>query len=590
LRPVHRIAFACPSGTVISAGDTQLNAALARSTYGIDGSGVQIGVLSDSYNKDTTAVTHAVDDIASGDLPGIGNPCGFTSAVNVLPGQEDPSGYDEGRAIMQIVHDIAPGATLSFATADNGLYSFADNIRNLRSAGADIIVDDVAYYDEPFFQEGPVNVAISDVVSAGALYFTAAGNDNLIINGHNISSYEAPAYRPTSCPAGVTTWASSPARGWTYMDCHNFEPSSGSNAMSRITIDSGCSVTVNFQWNEPWNGVTTDMDFFVLNAAGAVVAASYYYNVDSEPFEIIPNDYSGEGQIYNASGLPANFYLVIARYSGSAPPRLKYVFMQNGLSCITSVQYNTSNGGDIVGPSIYGHSSTRDGFSVAAVPYYDSNTPEFYTSRGPATHYFGPVVDDTPASAITPYVLQQPDFAATDGGCTTFFYPPLDSGCYRFYGTSAAAPHAAAVTALLKQKANQLSMSLSPTVTKHVLQTSAQTVSGGDINSTGGGLLDANAGVARLLSLEPVIRIQGSTIVGGYTTVQAAYNNTAVSGDVIEMISTTFNESLLFNAGKDFTLRGGFSSEFPSQSGITTVHGTLTINNGKVTIDRLVLR
>jgi hypothetical protein len=271
---------------------------------------------------------------------------------------------------------------------------------------------------------------------------------------------------------------------------------------------------------------------------------------------------------------------------------LKYVFMQNGDSCITSVQYNTSNGGDIVGPTLTGHASTRDGFSVAAVPFDNSNIPEDYTSRGPATHYFGPVSDYVNiAGAITPEVIQQPDFAATDGGCTTFF-GDLDSAvpCYRFYGTSAAAPHAAAVAVLLKQKANQSSMSFSRTVARHVLQVSARTVSGGDLNSVGAGLLDANAAVARLLSLEPVIRVQGSTVVGGYTAIQTAYADSASSGDVIEMISGTFNETLLFNASRDVTLRGGYPPEFPSQSGITTVHGTLTISMGKVTIDRLVLR
>jgi hypothetical protein len=560
----------CPTGAAVSEGIAQLNAALARSNYGIDGSGVQVGILSDSYNQHTT-ITSAAGDVISGDLPGAANTCGYTTEVNVF--QDYTSGIDEGRAMTQIVHDLAPGSAKSFATAYYGVFAFADNIRNLRSAGADIIADDVYYFAEPFFQEGPVNVAISDVVSAGALHFTSAGNANLIINGNNISSYEAQNYRPTACPVPLTGVG---------LDCHNFDPSGGVSSTSSITLGNSCKVVIDFQWNEPWYGVITDFDIYLIDASNTQVASSKNRNIIStqEPFEFL--------SYTNNTGGPANFRIVINRYSGSGMPRLKYVFLQNGNACISSVQYNTSNGSDIVGPSLNGHSASDDGFSVAAVPYYNSNTPESYSSHGPATHYYGPVVGTTPASAIAPDVLQQPDFAATDGGCNTFF-GGFSAGCYRFYGTSAAAPHAAAVTALLKQRANQLSMPLTRMVTKYVLQTTARTVIGGDINSVGAGLIDANAAVAKLSNLEPVIRIKSSTIVGGYSAIQTAYDNSSSSGDIIEMIATAFPGDLFFNASRDVILSGGYASGYSSQTGNTVVQGTLRISNGTVTVDRLVL-
>jgi hypothetical protein len=170
-------ASTCPVGTAVSEGDVQLNASTARSTYSVNGSGVKVGILSDSFDADASAVTHAAGDVASGDLPGAANTCGFITPVQVISETLAPgTATDEGRAMVQIVHDLAPGATLAFATAHNGIYKFADNIRALRTAGADIIADDVTYFVEPMFQEGPVATAIGDVTHAGSIYVTSAGN------------------------------------------------------------------------------------------------------------------------------------------------------------------------------------------------------------------------------------------------------------------------------------------------------------------------------------------------------------------------------------------------------------------------------
>ena len=90
-----------------SQGDHALRADVARSTFGLDGSGVKVGVLSNSYNCQGGADA----DKASGDLP---------ASVEVIQDETDlgcASGTDEGRAMLQIVHDVAPGADLAFATA-----------------------------------------------------------------------------------------------------------------------------------------------------------------------------------------------------------------------------------------------------------------------------------------------------------------------------------------------------------------------------------------------------------------------------------------------------------------------------------------
>jgi hypothetical protein len=65
---------------------------------GVDGSGITVGVMSDSYDTNV-APNSAALDIASGDLPGVGNPAGNTEPVVVL--QDSPARTDEGRAMLQ---------------------------------------------------------------------------------------------------------------------------------------------------------------------------------------------------------------------------------------------------------------------------------------------------------------------------------------------------------------------------------------------------------------------------------------------------------------------------------------------------------
>src|SRR5262249_55210008 len=152
-----------------------------------------------------------------------------------------------------------------------------------------------------------------------------------------------------------------------------------------------------------------------------------------EPFEFF--NYT------NTTGAAQTVKLVIARFSSAAPgtPRLKYVL--TGASGISSVQFPTSSGGDVVGPTIFGHNGAAGAMSIAAVPFFDSSSIETFSSRGPVTHYFGPVTSTTPAAALgSPQTLAKPDAAATDGAATSFF-AQLIGGVWRFFGTSEAAPH-----------------------------------------------------------------------------------------------------------------------------------------------------
>src|SRR4030095_12746096 len=155
------------AGTVTSKGDVAHNVAAARNFFGVSGRGVKIGVLSDS-------VDFLAQSIATGNLP---------PDVTVLPGQSGVPGSGEGTAMLEIVYGMAPGAKLFFPTAFNSIESFADNIRALRAAGCDIIVDDIIYFAESPFDDDIVTTAVNDVIGDGAMYFSSAGNEGNFNDG-----------------------------------------------------------------------------------------------------------------------------------------------------------------------------------------------------------------------------------------------------------------------------------------------------------------------------------------------------------------------------------------------------------------------
>ena len=152
----------------------------------LTGKGVTIGALSDSYDIATSDVTgkplkiHAAQDVRSGDLPGRQNPRNTQPVVVIQDGIDPVVDTDEGRAMLQIAHDVAPGSKLCFATADTGQVGYAANIRRLVNrkgrCGANVLVDDVVYFDEPMFSDSVLSDAVDDVAAKGVDYFSAAGN------------------------------------------------------------------------------------------------------------------------------------------------------------------------------------------------------------------------------------------------------------------------------------------------------------------------------------------------------------------------------------------------------------------------------
>ncbi len=495
----------CEGGSVISEGLGQLKVDEAREDFGLRGEGITVGVLSDSFNVATEAAdesgpvaTHAQQDIVSNDLPGAAGTCsGQQLPVGVLAEGPTSAGEDEGRAMLQIVHDLAPHASLAFATAFKSEESFAQNIERLAKpvsesgAGADVIVDDVAWFEEPFFQDGPVAVAINNVTAEGVIYLTAAGNDNLFDSeGHEIASWEAPQFRDSGgCPVALVTFEEEIGVPINPTHCMDFNSGGGIDRTFEITVAPGARLLVDLQWAEPWEGVNTDLDAFLLGPEGNVIEVGGEDNIaNGRPFEPIEWE--------NETASAAHVQLVINRYSGGSP-RLKFDLLENGRG-VTATEYPESTGGDVVGPTVFGHAGDASAISLGAVPYDSSATPEVYSSRGPVTHYFEPVEGTAPAAELgSPETIPKPDLVATDCGATTFFAQKI-GGVWRFCGTSAAAPHAAAVATLLLQG----QPGATPTQIRTAMTDSATPVGAFPPEAVGAGLVDANDAM-ELLGVSP---------------------------------------------------------------------------------------
>ena len=427
----------CEGGTVLSEGIDQLGIVTqpgnvgVREAFGTRGAGETIGVLSDSYNvattiegSETAIPTHAAEDIQSDNLTGAENNCsGQQMPVNVL--EDGPAGsHDEGRAMLQIIHDIAPHANLAFATAFNGELSFAQNIERLAApvsaggAGANVIVDDVSYFEEPMFQDGPVAAAVAKVTAAGVTYLSSAGNNNVgSAKEPGIGSWETPEFRDTENPAYCPIPVGVAAR-----HCLDFNPGAGEDNTFGITIEKDKPIRIAVGWSEPWYGVKADLDAYLLRyvpeelakvpGETEVVSLDNRGDVNGKPAAFVAWQNTEPPEI---EGETEEVMLVVNRCFGNAcdpeasstaKPRVKLILLQNG-SPVFETEYEESKGGDVVGPTIFGHNGTASAITVGASSFSSDGVhinaegiPENYSSHGPETHYYGPVLSSTPAAEL----------------------------------------------------------------------------------------------------------------------------------------------------------------------------------------------
>ena len=388
------------TGAIVSEGDKAHQADQARATYKATGKGIKIGVISDSSEEFQRLKT-------TGELP---------ADATILKGQEG-TGESEGTAMMEIIHDLAPDAKLEFATAKPTANQMAKNILALQKDGCNIIVDDISFANETPYQEDVVSAAIRQVSALGVVYLTSIGNSG------NFSNPNSPFYPFTQVWDGNFVDG-----GKDDTNSFIFNDFTSKGDITNPALAGSDSTLAVLYWADPAGKSGNDYNLIKYDKDGNLVGASVTkQNGNGQAIEFLVS--AGSGDFFavtrpvNSKRLPIR----LALFGGTQTAYWQYSF----------------------GPTGFGHNVSEFALSVGASPananaggpfpgpFTKDSKLEYFSSTGPRTLFF------TPDGAPQTRKILKPDIVAADGvrTATSNLFDP-------FYGTSAAAPHAAAIAAL----------------------------------------------------------------------------------------------------------------------------------------------
>ena len=469
------------------------------------GKGITVGVLSTSYNclnkiknPKMPDITEA-DDINNGEVP---NDVYVVKEV----GKCYTSSNDEGRAMIQLIHDIAPDAKIAFYGPDS-ITDFAQGIQTLalpkgqfdafgrEGAGADVIVDDLYFHAEPFFEIGLVGESIRQVVAKGVPYFATAGNTTKNGNG-GIYSNTHPQFVPYA-PARDSAYRGNNAKILKVGDGEN-------DTILPVTLKNNGTQRIGIWWNQSYaGGNQSDMVACLTQQSGKRISSSNWcvrQPLGQDPMILL--------SITLPDAAPSGVYGIQLFHNGGVTPGIIKVM---GFKQAAVDSLGTLSG------TVKGHSATPEAFTLGAADF--AKTPQCSTTaievkmESFSSHGNTPLLFDSAGKSI--YLIpNKPDATAIDGVSTSFFSSAIpaadklpvfkDPACdytspYAFYGTSAAAPDAAATAALILQD----NPGMTPKALYQVLKQTATPVGAspeeGNYNYvSGSGLINAEKAITTL--------------------------------------------------------------------------------------------
>ena len=483
---IERLSPRQTNKSTMSEGTVAHRAKAAWKDFGVTGRGIKVGVISDSARYWTTMRD-------SGDLP---------SNITIMPGSDSSGQTGEGSGMMEIVYDMAPDAQLYFADSGGMQEKMADNILALRQAGCRVIVDDISYWTEPVFQDGPIAIAVNSVVDDGCVYLSSAGNNRVSIeNGTKVISSIWEGDFVAATPSQINEvgflakYGISPNADGSldingcsyYVHCFN-----NSSVLNRMAFDYGAVddyVGVVLGWADKWEASENDYDlmWYDANSGDVIYLASSVQDGNGNPQEWF--NLKAQGYVELCDRYDSLSFVVLKKKGSS---NRFFRLDTNGGALVYSSQRGTT----------YGHNAAEKAICVAAAPvvvnraFTAADLLEDFSSEGPRRIFFypnGTAISAGNFSSTGGRLLQKPDVTGADR--TASSWPGHSSG---FGGTSAAAPHIAGIVALMLERNSKLT----PDQVKETLYES--TVNGSDWDYRAGyGIVDAYLAVKNATESAP---------------------------------------------------------------------------------------
>lgn len=415
-----------PANPINSEGVALHNADTAQA-QGFDGTGVYVGAISDG-------VASLAASQARNELP----------AVTVL----NAGSGDEGTAMLEIIHDMAPGATLAFHGTGSGAAGHVTAVQNLVAESVNVIAEDLAYDAQPAFQRGQVATGRENAAVAGVSVHSSSGN-----RGANHAA-RVRAVGTGGGPDGVA----GPFANCTVQPTNVVAIAPGGDTTFDMVL--GTATRFTLQWSEPraifptaGQGGFTNLDLFVMDAG---LTRCLYESVGVQANGVGDTIEQIGTVVGNANTAVKVVVNVTGTSSAVAAPLLDLRWRGSASETDTPTR---------VGSNDPDKNYTGLAWSIGAVD--PNGVLRAYSSAGPVIFESTTICPGGAAGPCTgvagppPQQFQGLDFLGADGvsvsgvgGFGAGTCPagqPGGQGDCRFFGTSAAAPHTAGCDAIVRQ-------------------------------------------------------------------------------------------------------------------------------------------